>query len=160
MEGPRRLVELLHGVVGEEADVVGCARENPQLHRLQQRPVVGALDARELRNGSVDGGGEAGEGGVAPLRTERRPGRKGSPCRGDGGVDLRRTPGGHPGQLPAVPVDRASYGETVGAGDAAAVDEVIQRDDTPSTRVRLGLTRFSAPVRPVPVRGRSSPPRR
>ena len=62
--------------VGEEADVVGRAREDAQAHGLVQRAVVGGLDLGQVGDGGVDRVGESREVGVAPLGSERRPFRE------------------------------------------------------------------------------------
>ncbi len=104
----RRLVEPLDREVGEEADVVGGARQHPQVHRLVQRSVVDALDLRQIRDRGVDRVGEPGQDLVASTGAERRPLGECTPCRRDRTVDLGLGAGGDLGKLPAVPLDRAA----------------------------------------------------
>ena len=46
----------------------------------------------------------------------------------DGRVDLRRAAGGHPGELPTVPLNRAADLEAIGRRDPRAVDVVVDGD--------------------------------
>jgi hypothetical protein len=52
------VVQAVAREVGEEADVVGAAREHALAHGFEQRAVVGTLDLRQIGDGGVDRIGE------------------------------------------------------------------------------------------------------
>ena len=114
--------------VGEEADVVGRAREDPQVHRLIQGAVVDALDLGQVGDGGVDRVGQSREMGVSPVGSKARPLREGPACGRHGSVDLGLPSVGHLGELPVPPVDRAADLERRLAGDATPVDVVVEGD--------------------------------
>ena len=94
--------------------------------------------------GSLDRVGQSRERAVASLGSESCPGRKGASSRLDRRIDRAFVPGGHVGELPAVPVDRAAYLEAVPARHAPAVDVVIDGHGHALDLDRLGAARTDA----------------
>jgi hypothetical protein len=127
VERALRLGEPFDGVVGEEADVVRRARQNPLRHGLVERAIVDGLHRREARDRLVDCVREPAERSLPPLRSERGPVRERSPRRGDRRVGLCRASACNVGELPAVPVDRATNLEGLGRVHAPPVDVVAGR---------------------------------
>ena len=120
------VLEVVDGVLGEEANVHGHARHDAAPVGAQEGAVVASLELRELLKPLLHEVGDAAEDLPAALRPEGGPAGEGVAGGGNGGIDLGGTAAGDLAQEGAI--NRRKVGEGPGRIHALAADPVTWID--------------------------------